>query len=200
MGMNLVEVKEKLYEATTRFFEKATVIWEEQIATQPPLPYVTLKMNGIKRSIFPIEEDTGQRSYQCSTTVDVNLYTRGLPVTEEEGVTGNFANTAMSDLMQFSNFLESEGMDDFFTSFGIGILLLSPIRDLTMLQNESGYRYRAMAEYAVTFVEEAGGYYGIREVSLVPNSSGGGTKEMAAVEIEPIQEVEIQYEKKSDDK
>ena len=50
--MNLVEVKESLYDATARFFAGAAILWTEQINTKPPVPYVTLKTGGIRRDAF----------------------------------------------------------------------------------------------------------------------------------------------------
>ena len=75
--------------------------------------------------------------------------------------------------------------------YGMDIMLMPPVRDLTNLQNDSKYRYRAMAEFTVSFVQEADGPYGMGGMPLVPNSSGGGTKEMAEAETETIEEVEI---------
>lgn len=199
--MNQRMVKEKLYDATALFFVGATVIWAEQIITKPSLPYVTLKLGGINRSAFPVEDGEGRRLYYCSTLAEVNLYTNGEPITEGEGHTGNCINTAMADLMEFSNFLESEAMVNFFSAVGIDVYLMPPVRDLTSLQNDSKYRYRAMVEYAITFVMEAGGYYGLAGMCPAPNSSGGGTEEMVKEPIGTIDEAEVkeEEEKKKDE-
>ena len=68
---------------------------------------------------------------------------------------------------------------------------MPPIRDLTSLQNDSKYRYRAMAEYAVTFVEEAGGRYSLSGMTAAPNSSGGGTEEMVREPVGVIEDFEL---------
>lgn len=192
--MNLTEVKERLYDAAVQFFAGGTVVWAEQIGTKPEPPYVTLKTGSLSRTAFHVEDGEGVRSYQCSTAAEVNLYTRGQPVTEGESVTGNCINTATEDLMEFSNFLESEAMADFFTGYGMSVLLIPPIRDLSFLQNDSKYRYRAMAEYAVTFVEEASGRYGLSGMSKAPNSSMGGTEEMVKEPIGVIEDFELKEE------
>ena len=189
--MNLTEVRERLYDAAALFFGEASVIWAEQVGTKPEPPCVTLKMGSLSRTAFHVEDGEGVRSYQCSTTAEVNLYTRGKPVTEEKGATGNCINTATTDLMEFSNFLESEAMLDFFTGCDMSVLLVPPIRDLTSLQNDSKYRYRAMAEYAVTFVEEAGGRYSLSGMTAAPNSSGGGTEEMVREPVGVIEDFEL---------
>ncbi len=193
-------IKEQFYDAAARFFVGATVIWAEQIGTKPPLPYVTLKVGDRNRYAFPVEDGEGRRCYHCSTTAEVNLYTKGRRITGGEGQTGNCINTAVADLMEFSNFLESVAMVNFFSKEGIDVSLKPPVRDLTALQNDSKYRYRAMAEYDITFVMEAGGYYGLSGMSSTPNSSGGGTEEMAAEPIGTIEEAEITERKEEEGK
>lgn len=189
--MNLAEVKERLFDLTELFFKGATVIWSEQINTKPPLPYVTLKCGGVNRTSFPVDDGDGRRVYQAKTTWEVNLYTKGQPITVGEGVTGNYANTAVSDLTEFTIFLDSESIVDIIAGYGMDVTLIPPVRDLTNLQNDSKYRYRAMAEFSVSYVQEADGPYGTGSMPLVPNSSGGGTKEMADAVAETIEEVEI---------
>lgn len=190
--MNLAEVKEKLYDLTAKFFVGATIIWVEQINTKPPIPYVTLKCGGINRTSFPVDDGEGRRIYQEKTTLEVNIYTKGQPITVQEGVTGNYVNTATSDLMDFANFLESEDITDIIAGYGMDVSLMPPVRDLTDLQNDRSFRYRAMAEFTVSFAQEASGPYGIGGMPLAPNSSGGGTKKMVDAIAETIETVEIE--------
>ncbi len=196
--MTLEKVKEQICKITEFYFTGATVLWAELANTKPPLPYVTLKIGHLDRTAFPIEEETEERerSYQCSTILEVNLYTRESMITEEK-VTGSYANTALSDLTSFTNFLESEEITDRLAKDGIAISLMPPARDLSFLENETAYRYRAMAEYAVSFVIQADGAYGIGGMEI-PNWSGGGTKEMAETPIEAIKEVEIETERREE--
>lgn len=189
--MNLEEVKDTLYDIADMFFVGATVIWTEQINTKPPLPYVTLKVGSIQRTSFPVVDDNENRYYPCRTTVEVNLFTKGKPVTVKEKVTGNFANTATSDMMDFFNFVESERITDLLAGRGMDISLVPPVRDLTDLQNDSRYRYRSMAEATISFAEEANGPYGIGGMLYAPNSSGGGTPEKVDATTETIEEVEL---------
>lgn len=193
--MNLEEVKEAVYDMTALFFHGAAVIWAEQINTQPLLPYVTVKLSGINKTTFPVTDEEGSRYYPCHTTAEFNLYTKGRPVTIGDQVTGNYANTAVSDMMNFFKFMESENGTDMLAQKGLDVTLMPPIRDLTGLQNDSAYRYRSMAEAAVSWSEEADGAYGISNMSTVPDSSGGGTLDMVEMGIEPIERIDIQYEK-----
>nr|DAI16847.1 MAG TPA: hypothetical protein [Caudoviricetes sp.] len=187
--MTLENVKSVLYDVTSDFFKDATVVWAEQINTKPELPYVTLKTGGIRKSQFPII-DGDSRFYNCSTTLEINLYTKGKAVTTGDKVTGNYVNTATSDLADFFSFLESDIVVDQLAMHGLDICLEPPVRDLTGLQNDSKYRYRSMAEATISFSQEANGPYGLGGRSI-PNSSGGGTSEMANAETDIIEEVEI---------
>lgn len=189
--MNLEAVREVLYDITEMFFKGATVIWAEQINTKPKLPYITLKLGGVRKTTFPITDEDVNRFYPCSTILEVNLYTQGKPVTIGENVTGNFMNTATSDMLDFFKFLESEEMIDYLAGKGVDVLLVPPVRNLTDLQNDSKYRYRSMAEATVSWNEDANGQYGIGGNSTVPNSSGGGTAEMLETDIYTIEEIEI---------
>ena len=188
--MNLEMVKEIIYEVAEKFFSKGTVIWAEQIITKPKMPYITLKVNGINKTFFPVTDDDGNRYYPCNTKLEINLYTKGKPMTIGEKVTGNYANTAMSDMMDFFKFLESDTMIDYLAGKGIDIQLIPPIRDLTELLNDSRYRYRSMAEATISYSETADGPYGVGGFVL-PNNSGGGTEEMAITEEETFVTAEI---------
>lgn len=190
--MNLEEVKEALYDMTALFFHGAVVIWAEQINTKPNPPCVTLKIGSIQRSAFPFLDKDGSRYYSCRTTAEVNLYTKGKPITVGNHVTGNYANTATSDLMDFFNYIESEEITDQMAEKGIEVTLIPPVRDLTALLNDSQYRYRAMAEAVVTFVQQADGPYGICGMPQVPNYSGGGTTEMVEAETGIIEKIELE--------
>lgn len=190
---NLLEAKESLYDVVAMFFTGATIIWTEQINTKPTPPYITLKMGGITKSVFPTVDESGKRVYQCSTILEINLYTKGKPQVVGDNTTGNYINTATSDMAEFVVFLESEDVTDILAGKGLGIMLQESIRDLTALQNDSHFRYRSMAEFSVSFVLSADGYYGISSLKEAPNSSGGGTPEMVAAEMEYIEDVEIEY-------
>ena len=139
-----------------------------------------------------MEDRSKGRCYHCSTTAEANLYTEGKPIAPGDSAIGNHANTAASDLLEFANFVESEGVLDLMTRYGVEMSLIPPVRDLSALENDRKYRYRAMAEFTVTFVEEANGWYGIGDMNPVPNYSGGGTREMADEPVEPIEDVVIE--------
>ena len=83
------EVEKIIYKIVSDFFVGATVIWAEQVSTKPTLPFVTIKTGNINRTRFPIIDDEGRRYYPCSTLLEINLYTKGKPMTIAPNVTGN---------------------------------------------------------------------------------------------------------------
>lgn len=190
--MNLAMVKEVLYDIASMFFQGAPVIWAEQMNTKPVPPYVTLKVGAMNRTYFPLLGEAGNRYYPCNTTMEINLYTKGKPVTRQENMTGNFMNTAVSDLNDFFHFVESDEITDSLAGMGMDVSLIPPVRDLTGLENDSHYRYRSMAEATVSFPQEAGGPYGIGGMPDVPNYSGGGSAELAEAEDGVIESIEIE--------
>lgn len=190
--MNLNEAKEAFRRIVSRFFTGASIRWTEQIGTVPGPPYLTLKFGSIQRRAFPVEDPAAGRCYHCQTVAEVNLYTKGKPLTAGQNTTINYANTAASDLMEFSNFLESEGIVDELTDMDVS--LKGQIRDLSFLENDRYYRYRAMAEYDVSFVMEAGGRYAMEGMADIPNPSGGGTKALSEAETGFFTEAETEYE------
>lgn len=206
--MNLEKVKEVICDVTELFFRGASVIWSEQTGTKPKPPYITLKLGNINKSAHPIIDENNNRFYPSATILEINVYTKGKPVTAGKAVTGNYANTAASDLMDFFLFLQSDYITDYTNDRGVDIQLIPPVRDLSALENEnSAYRYRAMAEATVSFALLADGPYGIGGMPYVPNSSGGGTEEMeseampliddARVNDTPLPEGGIENEKQS---
>lgn len=193
--MNMSEVRDRLYDVTAMFFTGATILWSEQIATKPKPPYVTLKVSGINKPLHPIrDEESGAFFYPCSTLLEVNLHTMGKPITIGKNVTGNYENTAQDDLMEFVKFLESPMVLDLLEQYNLDVQLMPPIRDLTELMNETKYRYRAMAELTISYMEVAEGGYGISNMPNIPNFSGGGNKELAKAETYEIEEIEIKEE------
>ena len=187
--MTLEDVKSMIYDITAEFFCGAKVIWAEQINTKPDTPYITLKLGGIRKTLFPIV-DGDERAYSCSTTLEINLYTKGKAISVAGCVTGNYINTATSDLLDFFSFIEADIVVDQLSAYGLDIMLEPPVRDLTGLQNDSKYRYRAMAEATVSFTQYANGPYGMGGNTL-PNASGGGTVEMSNAKNDIIEEVDI---------
>ena len=139
------------------------------------------------KTSFALYYAENNRFYNAGMTLEINLYTQGKPIVVDENTTGNFINTAVSDLADFFIYIDSDRMVDIVSEAGIDIMLMTPVRDLTELKNEVKYRYRAMAEAEVSFAMLANGPYGISKV----NHSGGGTEEMTSSKNGIIDNVDI---------
>lgn len=190
--MTIDGIREVMYGLVAEFFQGATVIFANQLNTRPEPPCVTIKTGDIDRTTFPVEDEDGKRYYPCDTTLEINLYTRGRKVSGGDNETGNYSNTAAADLSEFFDFLEGEHATNVLARNSMSVMLRPPVRDLTDLQNDSKYRYRAMAEATLSYAQEADGPYGMGG-KLAPNASGGGTQEMVDAKTEEVESVEIEY-------
>lgn len=188
--MNIIDLKEHLYTITKMFFQDANVIWSETIATRPKLPFITLKLKNVTRNLFPCENDNGGRVYNSNIILEVNLYTKGKEIQVNGSGIINHINTATSDMLEFVNFLQSDGITDYFAKNYLSLLPMGSVIDLTGIENDSQYMYRAMCEFTISFVEKAQGRYAIGNLTLVPNSSGGGSLNLQE-DNEVIKQVEL---------
>lgn len=189
--MGIGEVKQVLYELTAKFHPNASIVWAKTKGVAPKPPCITLGYSNLERSAFPLLDEGGEHSYYyCSMGFEVNLYTAGREVSWKGKPMGAFENTAIEDMEEFIRFLDSEKITELTMTNEIAIQWNPPVRDLSELIGDTKYRYRAMAEFTVVFVQEADGAYGVSGMA-VPNSSGGGTMEIAEAVIEQIEAVQI---------
>ncbi|WP_320972295.1 hypothetical protein [Enterocloster bolteae] len=195
--MSLSLIRGQIFNLVSEFFLGATVAWVEQVNTKPEVPYVTLKTGAVNKSLFPVSDEIpGTSFYICNTVLEINLYTKGREVRIEghEDCLVNYENTAVSDLVDFVLFLESEEIVDRIAGYNLDIQLMSPVRDLTELLNDSKYRYRSMAEFTVNFMLESSGRFGVSGMEQIPNSSGGGSEGLADTTTETIENIIIEKE------
>lgn len=195
--MSLSLIRGQIFDLVSEFFHGATIAWVEQVNTKPGIPYVTLKTGAVNKSLFSVSDEVpGTSYYMCNTVLEINLYTRGREVRigGDEDCLVNYENTAVSDLMDFVLFLESEAILDKISEYNLDIQLIPPVRDLTELMNDSKYRYRSMAEFTVSFILESSGRFGVSGMEQIPNSSGGGSEELADSTTENIENIIIEKE------
>ena len=185
--MNIVDIRDNIYRAINTYFTNANIIWAEHTATRPKLPLITLRMRNTSRKLHPCEDDNGVRVYACTSKLEVNLYTKGREIKVNNVSIGNSINTATSDMMEFVNYMLSDDVVDYFTSNDIAVQTDGTVLDLTELENESQFVFRAMCEFDITFTEYATGRYGQDSVAIIPNASGGGTTTLQS----PTQTIEL---------
>lgn len=197
--MTLNEVEDVVYKVIKDYFAGATVIWANQMQPQPKEPFVTIDIKNITRKQFTVNEDDFSRYYHCTGTLEVNLYTDGKVKRLKDGYSRIAKNTALSDLMAFTAYIESISASDELARNDMDIRLYQPVQDLTMLEQDTGFRPHAVAEFVLNYTMEANGMYGISGNPDVPTASGGGTEEMANTPIEQIEQVESEFITESED-
>lgn len=219
--MTLNELQEHLLDLAERYFSGATVIWAQEKAVKPTPALVTLRTGNVSRPLQPITEvidGVPCGYYPSRVLLEVNLFTKGRAYRLKDGKTAAQENTAVNDLLDFVNFVNSPVVTDWCYTHNITINPNGDVMDATAAINDTRWEYRAMIEFAVDFIEFAVGAAGILAESSVKNginpeepdkpghpyidpvwsqtSSGGGSQELAdettgyfeAVEIEPEKE------------
>ena len=189
--MNLNEIRTFFRDVTADFFTGAKVRFAEQTETMPEPPYVTIKFGPVSRTVHPTGEQSEGRCYHCTTTAEVNLYTKGRPVSRKKNTTINYENTAVTDLLEFTLYLDSPGTLDRLYSADVSVMLKGQVRDLSFLEHDTTYRCRAMAEFDVSYTAAADGWYGVFD-HAAPSASGGVTEEQTSDVVEIIEEAEVE--------
>ena len=191
--MKVSELKDTLYDIVQGYFVGAEVAWSEQNAVKSTNPLIRLKMGSIKRPSHFINgvENDAPCGYICSTTMlTADLFTHGEKIVDEDGY-AIYVNTALDDMADFLNYLQSQYVDDMCENLNIAIRPEGDIKDTSaVLDND--YSYRAMQEFVVSFVQETRGYAGISRENWKPTPSGGGTEELANMELTVIEYVNIE--------
>ncbi|MCD8364442.1 MAG: hypothetical protein LUC83_01255 [Clostridiales bacterium] len=187
--MRISELREILYEIAKQFWIDAEVVWAETQSTESTLPYVTLRFRDMTSARDSSLDDDGTAGiYNCSVPFEVNLYTMGKKMSSQDCM-----DTAVDDLTDFIRFLESDEIMGELEAQNIAILPSYPVRSLSGLFDNVRYKYRAMAEFTVSFQQSSDGAYGLYGRDL-PNVSGGGTSTHSEEEISWIEEVELEEE------
>jgi hypothetical protein len=194
--MNAGELKGKIAGLVGGYFAGAEVMWGRTKATKPRLPLVALSMGAVTRAEHPIVEPVDGEPRQCwpqSTAVQADLFTPGRK-RGAQNVTAASENTAVCDMLAFLDFLGSEHCLAWCAENDLSIAC-SRVEDLTALENDTSWGYRAMAELEVSFTQYADGRAGTgTEYAQTP--SGGGSPQLAALRTGWFEEVG--YEEEND--
>ena len=163
--MTLNNVKKLLEEITSTYFSGGAVIWGQAKAVRPISPVVTLNAGAVMRNFDPITlsvDGVPVNVYPSQTTVQVDIFTRGVKAIDEvPGVYSASINTAVNDMIEFMNFLNSEYVASWCYVNDISITISGPVNDLTALINDTAWDYRAMVELEIGFTQGASGSTGM---------------------------------------
>lgn len=218
--MNAREARGLMYEMLSRFFGGATVTFSNQSnAVKPQTPLVVLSTVSVNRPINPpasIVDGHPVSYYPTTMALQVDLYTKGAPVSVNPGQNVPMENTALNDMLDFANFIGSEYFINWSHQQDIALAPQGPVRDTTSLITGSGYQFRSTLELLLYFTQKAVGYTGILDPSSIkhsdggtedsdpdvyvepeftPSASGGGTPDLAEIIVGFFTEAEIKEEK-----
>jgi len=192
------ELKEKLYKLVSVYFSAAngaTVVWGMTKTVSPNAPKITLTALDIVRPYQPITHNKNgiQVSYYPSTTkIQVDLFTKGALPPKEEGIKASAENTALNDMIDFVNFINSQYVIQWSDINDISVFA-KEVYDLTDIINDTTWDFRAMVELDIGFTQAAIGHSGINYENRILfdengdplpgafeiTSSGGRTQELA---------------------
>lgn len=173
------ELKDKILELISFYFNGATVEWSEQNGVRPSDPLVRLRLDDMKRGhqfarrmVSGVEVSYGQ----AESTLTVRLFTHGKHENDpEEG--SIYINSAVDDLRDMIDFLESQYSIEWQIRNNIAIVPDEQgISDTSSVVDED-FEYSAMVKVRLSFMTTSEGYYGIHTKNWHQTPSGGGTDE-----------------------
>ena len=202
--MTLDALKEKLYERAATYWSGAAVVWSAASKVKPNAPLVVLRLGTVRRPSHPITQAINGilfSAYPSDVALQVDLFTKG-----RQNDSGYLANTALNDLLDFANFLDSTASTEWSGRNDISLALLNGVQDLSEVINDTQWQYRAMCEFAVSFTQWTAEFHGVLSESGIEfgedgiptgvirenwreTASGGGTEELANERAETIEEV-----------
>lgn len=186
--MRIDELRDALFEFIQGYFAGADVAWgPRQNATKPINPFLRLTMGKVHRPQHLITEITNEASRSlipCTVILSVELFTHGREIVDDEG-DSYFEDTAEADMMDFVNFMTSDYADDHYERLDINVRPEGDILPTSAVRDQD-YEYRAKQDFLVSFMGEAGGYAGISRPNWKQTASGGGTEELANLQINDV--------------
>lgn len=192
--MTTEELRDALYDIVLAYFSGADVVWGKTNRVKSPHPLICLDMGTQRRVYQPIkimDVDTEKTYIQATTPLIVELFTHGKKCTHNGQK--YYINTAVSDMNDFLNYLESEHVTTICDRLNINILPNGEVLDTSAVQ-DNDYEYRARAEIEIDYLIEYYGGAGISRVDWKQTASGGGSEELASEKTGIIETAEIKEE------
>jgi len=187
--MNPREARELMYELLSLFFSGATVLFGSQPnAVKPKAPLVTLSTISVNRPMNPpirVIDGHPVSYYPTTMNLQVDLYTKGAPVDVGEGRLVPAENTALNDMLDFSNFIGSEYFINWSHRNDISLYPSGQVQDTTALINNASYQFRSTLELTLNFTQKAVGYTGLLDPASIKHSAGGTEDDDPDVYVEP---------------
>ena len=199
--MRTSELKELFRTIVKEYFNGATVVYaKESRIAKPNLPLVTLTIGDATRDTHSADETAKEykvSNYQSKVPVTIDLFTKGDPVMDDDGMIVAYSDSSLDDMLAFADYLDSEYVTDYTNKYNFTILIDQGVQSLTGVVNDNNYEYRARMSVMLYYVHQAVGranvlleksivYAGNDEATIEPKfeqtSSGGGTQKLAELE------------------
>ncbi len=184
--MDVKKARSLVYELLGVFFSGASVKHSKQpntVKSQPPL--VTLTTVSVQRPLNPpqkVIDGITVSYYPTRMSLQIDLYTKGAPVQQRPGFITPAENTALSDLVEFANFVASDFTVNWCHQRDVSLTLSGEAHDTSELINDASYQFRATMEMVMNFTQKAVGYTAILDPSSIkrptpPPTPGGDDPE-----------------------
>lgn len=175
--MRVSRAKELFRSLTAQYFAGAEVTFTRQSrVAKPQTPLVTITPGNVKRPLAPVYKEVNGEMvgyYQSRISMQVDLFTNGLPVVDDEtGQTVAYENTAMDDMLAFADFLNSQYAIEWCHSHDVAISFDGDAQDLTGLVNDNNYEFRSRLPVLFYFTQKVVGYAAVLDESSIQYPTG----------------------------
>lgn len=179
--MTFSEARGHIKNIVKKYFVGATVDFSKRSSSvMPQSPFVRITPGTPVRDQFPVERVVNDRLvkyYQTRMPVQIDLFTNGVEGEPDENGFVQMEDTAVDDLTDFLNYLESAYVLHWCDRIDAAFIVNGGVQPLTGLVTDTDYQFRAMVELTFCFVHKAVGYAGIQgEASIQhPSEIGPGS-------------------------
>ncbi len=175
--MRVSQAKELFRSLIAQYFAGAEVTFTRQSrAAKPQIPLVTITPGNVKRPLAPVYKEIGGEMvgyYQSRISMQVDLFTHGLPVVDEEtGQIVAYENTAMDDMLAFADFLNSQYAIEWCHANDVAISFDGDAQDLTGLVNDNNYEFRSRLPVLFYFTQKTVGHAAVLDESSIQYPTG----------------------------
>lgn len=217
--MRLYDLKEYVYTLVHSYFQHSAITWANEVHIKKKPPQITLQLSDVRRSTYTIDEKAdGEiiRYYPSTVMLTINSFIIGKGSANESP-----DNTAVADLNEFLNYIDSPEMVDVLCQSGLSFSVTGPIQDVPKLLGTTHYEYRAMMQFQIDFTQEVSGRYSlghpsselvfdimtekwveppiISEEEWEPTASGGGSYDLENAPQQLFEEIELVEEQNKEE-
>ena len=175
--MRVSQAKELFHQLVSSYFAGAKVTFTRQSrVAKPQIPLIALTPGNVKRPLAPVYkviDGVLVGHYASQISIQVDLFTHGSPVIDEEtGRIVAYENTAVDDMMFFADFLNSQHTTDWCHKHDVAILIDGDVQDLTGLVNDNNYEFRSRMTVVFYFTQKSIGYSAILSEGSIQYPTG----------------------------